>query len=59
MILKVDDYEGIKFPVSKRYYWKIEQKANICIVFCYENELTDPVYVSDQTFTCLCIRSNI
>ena len=30
------DYEGIKFPVSRKYYCKIEQKNNICInVFCY------------------------
>ena len=43
------DYEGIAFPVSKRDYSKIEQKKNICIkVFCYENGLTYPVYVSDQ-----------
>ena len=43
------DYEVIKFPVSKKYYCKIEQKNNICInVFCYENELTYPVYISDK-----------
>ena len=43
--------EGIKFPVSKRDYCKIEQKKSICInVFCYENELTYPVYISDQKF---------
>ena len=41
------DYEGIKFPVSKKDYCKIEKKNNICInVFCYENDLTYPVYVS-------------
>ena len=45
------DYEGIKFPVSKRDYSKIEKKNNICInVFCYENILTFQVYVSDQKF---------
>ena len=44
-------YEGIKFPVSKRDYCKTERKNNICInVFCYENILTFPVYVSDQKF---------
>ena len=44
-------YKGIKFPVSKKDYCKIEQKHNICInVFCYENELIYPVYVSDQKF---------
>ena len=36
------DYEGIKFSFSKK---------DICInVFCYENELTYLVYVSDQKF---------
>ena len=43
------DYEGIEFPVSKKDYNKIEQKNNICInVFCYENKLTYPVYVSNE-----------
>ena len=37
--------------LSRNDFSKIEQKNNICInVFCYENELTYPVYVSDQTF---------
>ena len=45
------DYEGIEFSVSKKDYSKNEQKKNICInVFCYENGLTHPVYVSDQKF---------
>ena len=45
------DYEGIKFPVSKTDYCKIERQNNICInVFCYENGLTYPVYVSNQKF---------
>ena len=45
------DYEGIKFPVYKRDFSKIEQKDNIYInVVCYENDLTYPVYVSDQKF---------
>ena len=43
------DFEGIKFPVSKKDYCKIEQKNNICInVFCYENSLVYPVYISDD-----------
>ena len=43
------DYEGITFSVSRKDYCKIEQKNSICInVFFYENELTYPVYVSDQ-----------
>ena len=45
------DYEGIKFPVSKRDYCKIEKKNNICIdVFSYGNSLTCPGHVSDQKF---------
>ena len=45
------NYEGIEFPVSKKDYCKIERQNNICInVFCYEDGLTDPVYVSDQKF---------
>ena len=45
------DYEGIKFPVSKRDYCKIERQNNVCInVFCYESELTYPIYVSNQKF---------
>ena len=45
------DYEGIKFPVSKRYYCRTEKKNNIFInVFCYENDLTYPVYISHQKF---------
>ena len=40
------DYEGVEFLVSKKDCCKIEQKNNICInVFCYENELSYPVYV--------------
>ena len=43
------NYEGIKFPVSKKDYCKIERKNNICInVFSYENDLTYPVYVSNE-----------
>ena len=45
------NYKGIKFPVSKNDFSKIEQEINICInLFCYENELTYPVYESDQKF---------
>ena len=44
-------YEGIKFPVSKKDYCAIQRQNNICInFFCYENNLTDPVYVSDKKF---------
>ena len=45
------NYEGIKFPFSKTDYCKIERQSNICInVFCYENNLTYPVYLSDKKF---------
>ena len=45
------DYEGIKFPVSRKDYCKIERQSNICInVFYYENKLTYPVYLSNQKF---------
>ena len=45
------DYESIIIPVSKNDYDKIKKQNNICInVFCYENGLTYPVYVSDQKF---------
>ena len=45
------DHEGIEFPVSKKDFGKIEKKNNICInVFCYENRLAYPVYLSDQEF---------
>ena len=45
------DYEGIKFHFSKNDYCRIERQNNICInVFCYENNLTYPVYLSDQKF---------
>ena len=43
------DYEVIEFPLSKKYFSKIEKKNNICInEFCYENKLTYPIYVSDH-----------
>ena len=45
------NYEGIKFPVSKKDYCKIEKKNNICInVFGYENDSTYPVYVPNEKF---------
>ena len=47
----VIDYEGIKFPVSKTDYCRTVRQSNICInVFCYENNLIYPVYLSDQIF---------
>ena len=45
------DYEGIKFPVSKKKFDKFERKNNICInVFCYENNLVYPVHILGQKF---------
>ena len=42
------NYEGIKFPVSKKDYCRIERQSNIFVnAFRYENGLTYPVYVSD------------
>ena len=44
-------YGGIEFPVDKEDFSKIETKSNICInVFCYENKLTFPIYISDKKF---------
>ena len=46
------NYEGINFPISKKDYCKIEVQNKICInVFCYENKLVYPVYLSDQKFS--------
>ena len=45
------DCEGIKFSVSGKYFGKIEKRNSICVnLFCYENNLVYPVYVSDQGF---------
>ena len=45
------NYEGIKFPVSKKDYRKIERQNSFRInVFCYEIKLTYPIYLSTQDF---------
>ena len=45
------NYDGNEFPVREKGFSKIEKKNNICInMFCYENKLTFPIYVSDQKF---------
>ena len=45
------NYEEINFPVSKKDYFKIEVQNKICInVFCYENKVVYPVYLSDEKF---------
>ena len=43
------DYEGIMFPVSWKNFAKIEKK-NVCIVFCYADNIVRLVYVSIQKF---------
>ena len=46
------NYEGIEFPISKNNYCKIEQQNNICInVFCYENRIIYPLYISGKKFS--------
>ena len=43
------DYGGIEISVSKKDFGKTEKKNNIGIdLFCYENNLAYPVYVSNQ-----------
>ena len=45
------DYEGIKFPISKKNYCRIERQYNICInVFCDENNQAYPIYLSGKQF---------
>ena len=46
------NYERINFPVSEKDHCKIEVQNKICInVFCYENKVVYPVYLSDQKFS--------
>ena len=43
------DYEDVKCHFSKKDYSRTEQKNKICTnVFCYENGLVYPVYVSHK-----------
>ena len=44
------DYEDVEFPVSKKYFSKIEKKNIFINVFCYESGLVYPVFVSDKEF---------
>ena len=45
------DYDRVEFPMQEKFFSKIEKKNSICInVFCYENRLTFPIYVSNQKF---------
>ena len=46
------NFEGINFPVSKEDLCNIEVQNKICIdVFCYENKVVYPVFLSDQKFS--------
>ena len=50
-IVKDLNYSSVDFPVSKKYYCKIEMLNKINInVFCYENKMIYPVYLSNQCF---------
>ena len=43
------DYDGFEFPVQEKIFSKNETKNNICInVFCYEQGLTFPIYISKE-----------
>ena len=54
------DYADIKFPISKKYYYKIEQKNSICVnISCYENDLVYPVHIPDKKFEDCVIRQKI
>ena len=45
------DYSGVDFPLCKKDYYKIEVLNKICVnVFCYENNMIYPVYLSNQYF---------
>ena len=62
-IVKDLNYSGADFPVSKKDYGKIEVMNKInATVFCYENKMFYPVYLSNQCFNdcldLLLIRNN-
>ena len=45
------DYDRVEFPLREKDFSKIEKKNNICInVFCFENKLVFPIYLSDLKF---------
>ena len=45
------NYNGVGFPVREKNFCKIKTKYDICInVYCYENKMTFPIYISDQEF---------
>ena len=50
-IVKDLNCSSVDFPVSKKDYGKIEILNKICVnVFCYENKMVYPVYLSNQCF---------
>ena len=50
-VVKKLNYENVDFPDSKKDYGKIEVLNGINInVFCYENKIVYPVYISNQSF---------
>ena len=50
-IVKGLNYASVDFPVLKKDYGKIEVLNKICVnVFCYENKIVYPVYLSNQCF---------
>ena len=45
------NYEGVNFLVLKKDYGKMKVLNKICVnVFCYENKVVYPVYLSNQKF---------
>ena len=45
------NYDGIKFPISRKDYFKISVMNKINInVFSYEDKIVYPIYLSDQSF---------
>ena len=51
MFFMVSYCDGLWFPVQENDFTKIETKKTICInVFCYENRLTFPIYISNRKF---------
>ena len=50
-IVKDVNYSSVDFPVPKKDYGKIEVLSKINVnVFCYENKMVYPVYLSNQCF---------
>ena len=45
------NHDGASFPGREKDFSKIEEKDSIYInVYCYENNLNFPIYISDQKF---------